>query len=181
MSTGRVTAVALLALLTAACAPAAVPEASPTGTVGAEQPVAVASDLLAGNAGTLDGSAFDAAELDSTPVVLWFWAPWCTICRAEAPEVAEVAGELAAAENPVRVLGVPGRGERAAMQEFVAATGTDALTHLFDADGTVWNRVGVITQPAYAFVSPAGQVRVVNGALDADGLRAAATELAESA
>jgi thiol-disulfide isomerase/thioredoxin len=42
---------------------------------------------------TVDGQEFDGAALAGTPVVLWFWAPWCTICRAEAPDVAAVAAE----------------------------------------------------------------------------------------
>lgn len=128
---------------------------------------------------TLAGEPFDATTVAEQPVVLWFWAPWCTICRAEAPDVAELATELRAAGSPVTLLGVSGRGEVSAMHDFVSETGTQEITHLVDADGSLWRAFGVITQPAFALISADGEVEVVNGALGADGLRAAASRLAE--
>lgn len=111
---------------------------------------------------TLDGSTLDVATLAGTPVVLWFWAPWCTICRAEAPDVSAVAAEF---EGRVRVLGVPGRGAVDAMQEFVADTGTGAITHVVDPDGSLWNRFGVVTQPAFVFVDGDGNAESFAGSL----------------
>ena len=122
---------------------------------------------------TLSGAAFDPATIEGRPVVLWFWAPWCTICRAEAPDVAEVAAELTAAGSEVVLLGVPGRGETPEMADFVDSTGTGALTHLVDADGGLWRTYGVISQPAFALIGVDGTVEVVQGSLGADGLRAA--------
>ncbi len=55
----------------------------------------------------LDGGTFDAEALAGNDLVVWFWAPWCTICRGEAPEVAEVAARYA---DQLQVIGVPGRG-----------------------------------------------------------------------
>jgi thiol-disulfide isomerase/thioredoxin len=124
---------------------------------------------------TLDGSTLDAGTLAGTPVALWFWAPWCTICRAEAPDVAAVAAEF---EGRVRVLGVPGRGDVAEMRGFVADTGTGAITHVVDPDGSLWNRFGVVTQPAFVFVDRDGGARSFAGALGAEQLREFLTELA---
>ncbi len=116
---------------------------------------------------TLSGSQFAGAELAGRPAVLWFWAPWCTICRTEAPEVARIAESL---EGDVRFLGVPGLGDVEDMQQFVQDTGTGELTHLVDEDGSLWARFGVIAQPAFAFVSADGEVEVVNGSLPPDDL-----------
>jgi thiol-disulfide isomerase/thioredoxin len=169
-------ALAALALASAACAPgaggggsAAPAEASVPG--GAEQGVATVLDF---SARTVDGGEFDAAELAGTPVVLWFWAPWCTICRAEAPDVASVAAEYA---GRVEVLGVAGRGEVAAMQDFVADTGTGELRHVVDDDGSVWTRFGVISQPAFVFVSSTGTTESFAGSLDREQLRTVVDEL----
>jgi thiol-disulfide isomerase/thioredoxin len=144
-----------------------VPPESATGTDGPE----AALDF---RGTTLDGSSFDATTLTGTPVVLWFWAPWCTICRAEAPDVAEVAAEYT---GRAAFLGVPGLGEVADMREFVADTGTNGLTHVVDADGSLWQRFGVVSQPAYVFVDADGTVQAFGGSLDRESLRQAAADL----
>lgn len=130
---------------------------------------------LAFTAATLEGGSLDAATLAGRPVVLWFWAPWCTICRAEAPEVADVAAEL---DGTVTVLGVPGLGPETDMRAFVADTGTGDITHLVDSDGSLWQRFGVVSQPAFAFVSSDGSVETFGGALGGDDLRSRALTLA---
>ena len=40
---------------------------------------------LAFRATTVDGTAFAGAELAGKKTVLWFWAPWCTVCARAAP------------------------------------------------------------------------------------------------
>ncbi len=116
---------------------------------------------------TLAGKAFDAAS-ETGPVVMWFWAPWCTICRAEAPDVATVAAEY---EGRVTFLGVPGRGDVGAMKEFVSQTGTSGFDHVADLDGSLWQRFGVVAQPSFVFVDSAGKASFFGGSLDADSLR----------
>ena len=60
------------------------------GDASSELATALAS-AFAGSTPLDDGAEFDGASLASGDSVVWFWAPWCTICRAEAPEVAEIA------------------------------------------------------------------------------------------
>ena len=128
---------------------------------------------------TLEGGQFDPAATQDKGVILWFWAPWCTICRGEAPDVAAVAAELEESGSPVVVLGVPGRGQVPEMEDFVADTGTGEMTHLVDVEGVLWRDFGVVTQPAFALLGTDGEVEVVNGALGGDGLREAAASLAD--
>lgn len=111
---------------------------------------------------TLDGADFDASELGTSRAVLWFWAPWCTSCRAEGPDVAEVAERYG---SDVRIVGVPGRGEVAAMQQFVDDTGTGAIEHVVDDDGSIWTAFGVYGQPAFAFLDASGTIEVFVGTL----------------
>ncbi len=172
---------AAAALALTACAPGAAPGETTAGAPPA------ASSAPAGDASgggtvalnllgpTLDGGTFDSSRLAGRPVVLWFWAPWCTICRAEGPDVAAVAAEYA---GQVELIGVAGRGDVESMRSFVADTGTGSLVHLVDQDGTVWNRFGVVSQPAFVFVDRAGATETFAGSLDAAQLRAVVDELA---
>lgn len=118
-------------------------------------------------AASLAGGEIDSASFAGKPTALWFWAPWCTVCRAEAPDVAKVAKEMA---GKVEIVGVAGRGEVPAMKEFVNQTGTDGFTHVVDADGSIWSSYGVAAQPAFAFIDANGKVDVSLGALSHDAL-----------
>lgn len=88
--------------------------------------------------------------------------------------MAAVAAEF---EGRVRFLGIPARGELSEMKDFVADTGTGGLTHVVDVDGSIWQRFGVVTQPAFAFVSADGTSRTSPGGMDADTLRRATAAL----
>lgn len=125
------------------------PAATPKQT-GAEPPV---PDELRFTAETVDGESFDGATLAGNDAVLWFWAPWCTECRREAPYVAASSQ----ADNPeVVFVGVAGLGETADMRDFVEDYDVDAFEHLADLDGALGQRFGVVQQPAYAFVDATG-------------------------
>ncbi|MGP3919819.1 redoxin domain-containing protein [Nonomuraea sp. 10N515B] len=124
---------------------------------------------------TLDGGTFDGSSLRGKPGVLWFWAPWCTICRAEAPEVGHAAERF---KGKVTVVGVPGRGQVADMRQFVKDTGLGHLTHAVDSDGRVWAAFGVASQPAFAFIDRTGAVEMFTGSLPPADLTARMTALA---
>ena len=153
----------VVALTAAACGGGG--DGAPAGAPTDAGPSTVADVLDRGS--PLDGSAVDAVALGAGPTVAWFWAPWCTICRAEAPGIAEVAERYA---DQVTVFGVPGRGDQGSMERFVDDTGTDALLHLADLDGSIWASFGIFAQPAFAFIGADGSVEVVVGSLGRDGL-----------
>lgn len=91
---------------------------------------------------TLNGEAFDGTTLAGKDTVLWFWAPWCTECRREAPYVA-----AAQADNPrVAFVGIAGLGETDDMRDFVEDYDVATLEHLADLDGSLWQRFGAHPQ-----------------------------------
>jgi thiol-disulfide isomerase/thioredoxin len=124
---------------------------------------------------TLDGDELDSASLAGTDTVLWFWAPWCTTCRAEAPDVAATAAAFA---DEVKVVGVASRGDVGEMEDFVSDTDTGAFAHVADEAGDIWSSYGVAAQPAFAFINDDGTYTVHLGALGADGLQERFEQLA---
>ena len=123
---------------------------------------------------TVAGADFQGADLAGQPVIMWFWAPWCTICRAEAPDVSEVAKEF---KGRVTFLGIAGRGPLEDMQAFVEETSTEEITHVADVDGRLWSEFGVIAQPSFVFVAPTGEAQAFTGGLGATELRDVANQL----
>lgn len=116
-----------------------------------------ADDRLQFTGTTLSGAPFNGASLQGKPAVLWFWAPFCPFCNAEAPGVSRVA-----AANPgVTFVGVAGRSDAGAEQNFVSKYGLN-FTNLNDADGSIWARYNVPWQPAYVFYRADGSSTFVN-------------------
>lgn len=149
------------------------PDAGEQTAESAELAAALA-EVFTGTTTLADDAAFDGAALAGGDSVVWFWAPWCTICRGEAPEVAEVAEQYG---SQVTLIGVPGRGELDEMRDFVDDTGTDSLTHVADLGGDIWSAFGVYGQPAYAFIDDSGTVEVFIGGMGGDALAERIDEL----
>lgn len=116
---------------------------------------------------TVDGEPFDAKTLAGKPVVLWFWAPWCTVCQGQAPETARVAAEF---EGRASVVGVAGLDQPQAMRDFVTGTEVGAFPHLSDEAGDVWKKFGITEQSVYVILDKDGKT-VYEGVLPGgDGL-----------
>lgn len=125
----------------------------------------------------LGGGEITEAALQDRDVVLWFWAPWCTVCRAEAPDVRAVGLDFT---GRVELIGVAGRGEPPEMDDFVADTAMEPFRHVIDGDGSVWAAYGVANQPAFAFLDDTGSVDVVQGVLSRDELTERLSALSEN-
>jgi thiol-disulfide isomerase/thioredoxin len=123
---------------------------------------------------TLTGESVTQANYEGKPTIMWFWAPWCTVCRAEAPTLAEVATEL---DGSVDVVGVAALGSIDEMNTFVTDTGISNFSQLADPDAEVWGVFGVASQPAFAFISADGSIDVVQGSLGKDAILQRAADL----
>jgi thiol-disulfide isomerase/thioredoxin len=100
--------------------------------------------------------------------MLWFWAPWCPTCVAQAPHVARIAADYAGRAN---VVGGAGMDRVQAMNEFVALPKVSGFPHLADEQGLLWKRFGVTAQSTYVVLDTAGTV-VKDGHLEPEQLRA---------
>jgi thiol-disulfide isomerase/thioredoxin len=130
-------------------APAQSPTTSDAGDAGAAVP-----ETLQFTGTTVDGKPFDAKTLAGKPTVLWFWAPWCPKCRAQAAETAKVAADY---QGKANVVGVAGLDTNAAMKDFVSETKTDGFPHLSDEAGDVWKRFEITEQSHYVILDKNGK------------------------
>jgi thiol-disulfide isomerase/thioredoxin len=128
-------------------------------------PAVVANPLPVFSSTTLDGQSVTQANFEGKPTIMWFWAPWCSVCRVEAPTLAKVADQL---DSTVDVIGVAALGSVDEMNTFVSDTGIENFSQLADPDAKVWSVFGVASQPAFAFISVDGSVEVVQGSIDED-------------
>jgi thiol-disulfide isomerase/thioredoxin len=122
----------------------------------------------------LDGSSVELASLksSSTPTLLWFWAPWCEVCNAEAPAIEQLAQD---AGNRLGVVAIGGRDTIANAPPFVARHGLRTPTVVFDEPMQVWQAYRIPGQPAGVLLDREGreQQRWL-GAFDPEELLAAA-------
>lgn len=59
----------------------------------------------------------------------------------------------------VTIIGIPSLAGEAEMQEFVADTGTEVVTHIPDPDGVLWSHFGVTSHSTYVYVNDDGTWR----------------------
>jgi thiol-disulfide isomerase/thioredoxin len=132
---------------------------------GADTPkttVAAATGVLGFTGKTIDGAPFDAAALAGKPALLWFWAPWCATCAAQAGSVTNVQAEYG---DKLNVLGIAGMGDNADMHEFVSDLEVGTVRNLDDEAGVLWKKFGITEQSTYVLVDRSGGI-VTTGYLD---------------
>lgn len=154
-------AVVSLVILTAACASSTASD-SRTGEPAALEVPDFSSTLI-------DGTPVSLAEkLAGRPVALWFWAPGCSTCNAEAPTIEATAKMYV---GDVTVLGVAWNGTTQAMHDFEVRHGL-TFTSVNDADGKIFEQFGVAIQPAWVFIAQDGSMTTRLGAIDEATLEA---------
>jgi len=121
-----------------------------------------ASTVLGFTGRTIDGQPFDAAAMAGKPALLWFWAPWCATCAAQAGSVTNVQAEYG---DRLNVLGIAGMGGNADMHEFVTDLEVGSVRNLDDEAGLLWKKFGITEQSTYVLVDRSGAI-VTTGYLD---------------
>ena len=108
----------------------------------------------------VDGSSFDLAGWRAAhpgqPVLLYFWAEWCPICKTTAGSVSSIAGS----SHPVISIAAQS-GDAEAVGRFMADKGYRWNT-LPDPDGTVMKQYGIPGLPGFVIIAPDGNIRFVS-------------------
>ena len=116
----------------------------------------------------LDGGTMRLADLRGTPVVVNFFATWCTPCVKEMPAFEEVHQDLG---QEVAFVGIDVRDSVAGAQELVDRTGV-TYTIGRDPSGEIFQDFDAVNMPSTFLIGPDGTVLASHaGALDADALR----------
>lgn len=114
-------------------------------------------DAVGGRAPPLEGVDLDGlpralADFRGRPVLVYFWATWCPVCRAEQGTIRSLAEDYA-------VLSVALEDTApAALRAYVDRHDLD-FPVLRDADGVLAHRYGVRGVPAFFVVDAAGTIR----------------------
>lgn len=69
-------------------------------------------------------------------------------------------------------VGVAGRDDLAAINDFIATLGVDGFEHAVDDDGSLWANYGITSQPSFVFLDDDGSSTTHVGPLGTDGLAA---------
>ena len=118
---------------------------------------------------TLDGKSVKLSDYKGKPVVLNFWASWCTPCRKEFPEFRDA---LAKADGKWSLVGVNTQDLIESDGKKFAKDQRASWPNGFDADGAVAKGYGVKELPQTFFIDAKGVVRAhLFGGLDAETLQ----------
>ena len=104
----------------------------------------------------MDGETVSLSDYRGQPVVLNFWATWCTPCREEMPLLQETY--KAHQDAGLVVLGVNVRETPEAVAGFLKEVGVD-FPFLLDTDSAVVNRYLVNSLPMTFFIDREGRLR----------------------
>jgi cytochrome c biogenesis protein CcmG/thiol:disulfide interchange protein DsbE len=105
----------------------------------------------------LDGSTVDLAQYRGRPVVVNFWASWCTPCREEFPLFEERLLELGAKDGLV-MLGVLYKDQPELAQAFLDDFGGSWPT-IDDPEGEIASDYRVVAPPQTYFIDADGILR----------------------
>ena len=157
---GAAAAVVLVVAAVVAVSTSSGPSEGPTTAVSYDRD----SQRLDFRADGFDGRPFDSAALRGTPLVVNFYASWCTICDRELPDFQRVSERLA---GRVAVVGVnpQSNDSDAAQAGMIARSGVTYPTLRDPSDELLreFNTTGGL--PTTLFVDADGVVRKVHNGL----------------
>lgn len=104
---------------------------------------------------TLAGQTYTLPAHPRQPVLVHFWASWCSICRAEQNSIAAIAHD-----NPNVITIAMQSGSPEAVVRYMREQGID-FPVVNDPDGSLAGTWGVHAVPASFIIAPDGRIRFV--------------------
>ena len=107
---------------------------------------------------SLEGQLVRLSALQGKPVVINFWATWCTPCRKEMPHFERVYDEYR--EMGLEFYAINVGESKVAVSDFMERLGVD-LPVLIDAEETAQTDYKILPLPATFFIDREGMIRGV--------------------
>jgi len=104
---------------------------------------------------TLAGQSYTLPAHPAHPVLVHFWATWCSICRSEQGNIAAIAHDDPNVITVAMKSGFPDEVARYMKEQGIA------FPVVNDADGSISAAWGVHAVPASFIIAPDGQIRFV--------------------
>lgn len=104
---------------------------------------------------TLAGLPYKLSAHPAQPVLVHFWAVWCSICRAEQSAIAAIAHD-----HPDVITVAMRSGTQEEVLQYMREHALD-FPVVNDPDGSIARAWGVHAVPASFIISPDGQIRFV--------------------
>jgi thiol-disulfide isomerase/thioredoxin len=115
---------------------------------------------------SVDGQLLDSRRLRGRPMLVYFWASWCPVCKLQNPNVEAVARDY----NVIGVAMRSGGGQE--VRDYMQAHGLD-FPALADEDGSLSARFRVRAVPTSFIVDPRGDIHSLEVGFTSEwGLRA---------
>lgn len=89
------------------------------------------------------------------PILLWFWAPHCSFCKAEAPKLLDFSARHG---SKIQILGLGAQDDFGQAEGFVRETETAGLQMVWDRSGRTWVHYRVTSQPTVIVLDGEGRV-----------------------
>lgn len=160
--------IALVALVAGGLLAAKLTANSPTSTAA---PLPAPPHFSLPRLGPGPAVSYPSAATRDHPVVLVFFASWCTPCQKELPVVARFVRSEQKANSPVRFIGIDGNDQSSSGLAFAHRSGVTFPTAQ-DHQEAVAYQLGLAFLPDTAFISAKGRVlHLVEGAVSVPTLR----------
>ena len=101
---------------------------------------------------TVDGKAFDLSQFEGKPALIYFWASWCSICKAMRHSIDAIANDY-----PAMTLALYS-GDAAEVKRFMKMQRI-SVPVVPDPDGAIGRRYGIHGVPVAFVLGPDGAIR----------------------